>query len=134
MFKCNNDCPTWDNSSGNLKVEGNLNVVGAITGNFLGIGQKWHTYAINVERKFDDTYTNGTGSPIQVLITVTGEESCGTDLFIDGVKIGYVWCWSARTYVHAPISAIIPTNSTYQLKMNGGWGGLNAWSEMRNAK
>ena len=95
----------------------------------IGIGQTWQN--LTGSRAFNTTYTNTTGRPIQVMISITidvGSGGSSSAFLIDGAPM----CYLQGDVVHQgpSLSAIIPAGSTYRLNA-GVNAGISAWSELR---
>lgn len=90
----------------------------------LGIGQTWQD--VTSSRSVGVTYTNSTGRPIQLAISINPTTATGT-LVVDSVTVA--------EYVNNPDSqssrnnlfAIVPNGSTYRISQ----GSLSNWSELR---
>jgi len=96
----------------------------------IGVGQSWSN--VTASRGFNVTYTNSTGRPIQVLVTVTqqGTSQGGATLFVNGNEVCRMGHNSAglNTGVTNIMTAIIPSGATYQVT---GTGSIPVWSELR---
>lgn len=84
----------------------------------LGVGQTWQN--VTGSRTPDATYTNNTGRPIQVAISIGAGGS--VSFYIGSLEVGYVNDFTGT------ISYIIPNGSTYRL---GSVSNLRKWSELR---
>lgn len=88
----------------------------------LGIGQAWNTQvrAVNV------TYTNSTGRPIEVMVTLSSGSNDNASVLINGVQ-------HARIGVVAGVvgfgSFVIPNGATY--RVDAATAVVNVWSELR---
>lgn len=103
--------------------------VQALVASIIGVGQSW----INVtgSRAFNTTYTNTTGKPIQVSISITIDVGSGgstTTFQVGGTTI----CSLQGDVVHQgpSLSAIIPAGQTYRLN-RGVNAGISVWAELR---
>lgn len=97
----------------------------------LGVGQSWRS--VLASRSLNTTYTNTTGRPIQVSISVTnGANSSGDARFVvDGVTVATEYSTSHSWGMH--VSTIIPAGSTYSLNstiQSTTWV-LGSWAELR---
>ena len=93
------------------------------TSQMLGVGQTWQTPS----RSIGVTYTNSTGKPIMVSITVSINSISVSSLIVDGVTVAQTYNANAQSY--GVMSAIVPPGSTYR------YTGLNnlvvIWAELR---
>lgn len=87
----------------------------------IGIGQTWQD--VTVSRASGTTYTNGTGKPIQIVITASSSGACSVTL--DSVSIP-IQISSASYYAMSVASFIIPAGSTYSAT-----GTFSKWIELR---
>lgn len=72
-------------------------------------------------------YTNATGKPIEVFITVSAAPGT-SGLYINGALAGYAGeSWGGASVM----SAVIPNGNTYQLVNMDGGGVLVNWRELR---
>lgn len=88
------------------------------TSQALGVGQTWQN--VTSGRSPGSTYTNNTGRPIEVAISMVAGGQ--VSFFINSVEVGYVEDFTGT------ISYIIPNGSTYRL---GAVSTLRRWSELR---
>lgn len=84
----------------------------------LGVGQTWQN--VTSSRSPSSTYTNNTGRPIQVAISIVAGGN--VSFYIGSLEVGYVEDFTGT------ISYIIPNGSTYRL---GAVSTLRRWSELR---
>lgn len=120
----------------NKTINGSQLVAGSVTAtqlatavNPLGAGQTWQTPT----RSAGVTYTNSTGRPIAVLISINSASvSTSAVLYINStIFMNISWNHNMGSISSGvPIFAVIPTGATYLLDTYGGWG-LNLWSELR---
>lgn len=87
----------------------------------LGYGQTWQN--VTASRALGATYTNSTGRPIQVLITVGAVAGIGIAT-VSGVNIAQTET-NSGTYV--PLSFIVPPGATYSFSVES----IIQWSELR---
>ena len=94
-----------------------------------GLGQTWQD--VKESRALATTYTNTTGRPIMLYISViggAGSASWGT-LTIGGQDVGWVGGYSSSYY---SATAVVPVGATYSLTSVGGGGiRINKWTELR---
>lgn len=95
----------------------------------IGVNQSWQD--VTVSRAIGVVYTNTTGKPIEVLISIAASATAiqRMGLNIDGVSRGR-WFTSSSSEVNA-LSAIIPNGSTYSIYQDTGTPLMNQWSELR---
>lgn len=94
----------------------------------LGVGQTWQTPA----RSAGVTYTNSTGRPISVLISIGSNSTSSQAVFLinGGNFCDFYWNHNIGSISSGvPIFAVIPTGATYSLVLSGWF--VNAWSELR---
>ena len=90
-------------------------------------GQTWQN--VTASRAVGTTYTNSTGYPIFVAITLAGGSS-GVNININGTTMFFQQVSNAG-YSNTSISFIVPNGATYALAQNGGSTSLSYWSELR---
>jgi len=111
--------------SGNISAP---NLSGTNTGDgalAIGVGQTWQD--VTGSRSTNTTYTNSTGKPIMVSVTVDGTNA-GVEFYVDGVKVGTTDVGSVGS-LGMNIIALVPSGSTYEATPNGGT--LSSWVELR---
>jgi hypothetical protein len=90
----------------------------------IGVGQSWTANLYPGSRVNNTTYTNSTGRPIMVLISLAGSEG-STTFYINGVALAY---FGGDLNNAGPVSAIIPDGATYKTTGQG----ISAyWAELR---
>jgi len=92
----------------------------------IGVGQTWSN--VTGSRLLGSTYTNSTGKPIQVSISILQGSSGNGTLAIGGVNVGTVSA-SGLSEISG-ISAIVPNGNTYKYTVNAGTQTLNTWAEL----
>lgn len=96
-----------------------------------GSGQTWQD--VTASRAGGTTYTNSTGKPILVIITVNNNASFQTDytVTVAGVVLlrSYVLTAAQQTSAYMPSTVIVPNGSTYLLTITTGT--LYKWTELR---
>jgi hypothetical protein len=93
----------------------------------VGKGQTWQNVAGS--RALNTTYTNSTGRPIFVVISVQPSASGNTTLVLDGVTYGQAVSASTATIV-GTVTLIVPNGGTYRLN-SGGTVSITNWLELR---
>ncbi len=129
-------------SSQNATLAGALTVPGALTAGTvsgagtgltgtasslnagIGVGQTWSN--VTASRALSTTYTNSTGKPIQVSITINGSGAGSSTLTIGGVAL-YNAAHSASA--NGFWSAIVPAGATYSITATSAT--LGGWAELR---
>jgi len=96
----------------------------------LGIGQTWTD--VTASRVAGTTYTNSTGKPIMVNISVgsfgTGSGG-GPSLTVSGVVVArFLYLLGTAQYIYPFLSAIVPSGATYSIS---GLGSGAIWTELR---
>jgi hypothetical protein len=96
----------------------------------LGWGQTWQD--VVGSRALGSDYTNSTGKPIMVSVSITGSPNNGVvSMTVNGVIIGYQGVQSvASAVMTATISAIVPPGAVYRADNYNG-ASLNTWVELR---
>ena len=113
--------------SGNANFDGSGNITITTTANnAIGVGQSWSD--VTSQRANNTTYTNTTGRPIQLFISVNvGGQGDDIGTFnIDGVVMTIR---DAAAWSH--LSFIIPNGSSYKLSVNASQYNLLTWAELR---
>lgn len=91
----------------------------------LGVGQTWVN--VTASRGKNIGYVNDTGRPIYV--SITHNVGSGTaSLVVDGLEVSFQINEGAETQVGAPLTAIVPNGSTYNLSGNKS---IRGWFELR---
>jgi len=96
----------------------------------LGQGQTWQD--VTGSRVADTTYTNSTGKPITVTVSITNGATTGSymSFTIAGVTlIGYSSTYASGTNIGNCLSVIIPNGATYSLVLTSA--SLFKWHELR---
>ena len=94
----------------------------------IGVGQTWQN--LTSSRALGTTYTNSTGSPIMVAVTVntTASTNSKASISVDGLEVARTYPYASGVYT--PIFAIVPNGSTY-VANNVSNTTLNRWTELR---
>ena len=101
----------------------------ALTGvSSIGVGQTWQN--LTSSRALGTTYTNSTGSPIMIAVTVntTATTNSKANITVDGVEVTKTYPYASGVYT--PMYAIVPNGSTY-VAGNVSNTTLNRWTELR---
>tara|TARA_R110000822_G_scaffold182404_3_gene321991 strand:- start:2235 stop:2549 length:315 start_codon:yes stop_codon:yes gene_type:complete len=88
----------------------------------IGVGQTWE--AVTGSRSLGTTYTNSTGKPIHVLVTITAGGGI-SDLTVGGVLIAK---FETQSTVYTQCGFIVPDGVTYVISSNEV---LILWAELR---
>lgn len=92
----------------------------------LGWGQTWQD--VTSSRASGTTYTNSTGKPIMVNVSIPSSGSAGTvTLTVGGVVVGI--SNNANTSAQGTISAIVPNGTSYYATITAG--SFYKWAELR---
>lgn len=101
-----------------------------------GLGQGQSYSVVTGSRSLGVTYTNSTGAPILVSVSINNTSSTGAgnaSLYVDGVQVALANPWDAWSYgyFNNPIMAqgIVPDGSTYYV--SGSLASINFWVELR---
>jgi hypothetical protein len=89
----------------------------------IGVGQTWQD--VTTSRSLGVTYTNTTGKPIEIKVSVNCTAGTGNTLRINGNPIDTITDQSAGLH---SFSAIIPNNSKYMID---NFNTISRWSELR---
>jgi len=116
--------------SGNIVTTGDSGTITqgmlATEASSIGVGQTWQSPS----RAIGTTYTNSTGKPITVAVTVT----CTSGFTVQGLIINgatvYAGSVNAATAA-AGFSLIVPNGATYVTVTNGGTLSIVSWAELR---
>lgn len=93
--------------------------------NALGVDQTW--VDVTSSRNLESTYSNGTGKPIQVAITISGQNNFSPSvLFVNNLEIVRV-SNSSQYGQDKNICIVIPSGSTYRLSGSA----FSRWTELR---
>lgn len=96
----------------------------------VGLSQTWQD--MTASRAFATTYTNSTGRPIEVLITVNCGPNEAATLTVSGVVIANMLNGTgAAAGVYLSTSAIVPAGGTYVLINTLGVVDIVLWAELR---
>lgn len=103
-----------------------VNADDSISGNMgIGAGQTWQD--VTGSRALTTTYTNSTGRPIEVSVTVTIATSQSVTATVAGVAI---LTDTASAAEGRSFQFIVPNGATYQVTATGG-STLSKWAELR---
>lgn len=92
----------------------------------MGVGQTWQD--VTASRAFATTYTNGTGKPIQVVVTGTASGGGVSIVFtVGGVTIPFFGYSASGGNGYAGGTVIVPVGATYSCA----GATLNTWLELR---
>lgn len=95
----------------------------------LGEGQTWQD--VKGARALNTIYTNSTGRPISVSVTLYDNGAYGSTMYVNGVLIGW---WDQPTSIAYTQTFVVPAGATYMVSGNAGAAGGNTihyWSELR---
>lgn len=95
----------------------------------IGVGQTWQN--VLASRALNTTYTNTTGRPIMVHVSLTDQGAYLTEITVGGVLIG---SWDQPSSIKYTQTFLVPPGGTYMVSGNGGSAGgntLTLWTELR---
>ena len=106
----------------------------------LGVGQTWQN--VTGSRAVNTDYTNGTGKPIQVVISMVSQNGAGTGntstatALVGGVTVAYGQNSDSSGFYTTPItfSFIVPAGTVYRVNTTAGSGtsvSVQQWAELR---
>jgi len=104
----------------------------------VGLGQTWQDMSFS--RDFNTNYTNTTGRPIEVAVSIYSADenpTAGGYLYVDGVQIMKILQASTLTVHSSCMSAVIPAGSVYRVTTTGSVAPLSGtllpsgWAELR---
>lgn len=93
----------------------------------IGSGQTWQN--VKDSRASGTTYTNSTGKPIMVIVTVQGSSGVVMSCTVGGVVLAYAKDYFTGYTKEMPISFIVPAGATYSVTVSTGI--LGSWVELR---
>ena len=98
-------------------------------GGGLGVGQTWQN--LTASRSLNSTYTNTTGGPISIAVTLNrgGDCNSGSQLYINGNLV--MTYYSSCSNLSSTVTAIIPDGNTYSVVPSVGSNALTTWYELR---
>jgi hypothetical protein len=107
--------------------------------NSIGVGQTWSN--VTVSRAVGTDYTNSTGKPIQVVVSLMSSNPAGTSAvtsataLIGGVTVAYGQNSDSSGFYNVPItfSFIVPNSTVYRVNVSntGSTTVLQQWAELR---
>ena len=97
---------------------------GAVTIYSIGVSQTWQN--VTASRTVGTTYTNSTGRPIMLNLTISNSSYQTSVLTVSGFTVGRVSNPTTSSGAEATLSAIIPNAATYSAS-----GGISGWYELR---
>lgn len=97
-------------------------------GSSFGVGQTWQN--LTSSRAIGTAYTNSTGKPIQVNVTIYDLSGNTLELLVNGVRVDYFTDHGGQI-INVKVSAIVPDGMTYQAKLSNGSTTIVNWSELR---
>jgi len=112
-------------TSGNVLTSDGTNWASAVPDPSLGVGQTWQN--VKASRALSTTYTNSTGSPIEVSVAIISAFNGAISLIVDGIYVGYATNQFGDRALYGTLSAVIPNGSTY----SAGGASVQYWSELR---
>lgn len=94
----------------------------------VGVGQTWQI--LTSSRALDTNYTNSTGNPIMIAVTVntTATTNSRARVLVAGVEVARTYPYASGVYT--PLYAIVPNGATYQVN-NISSTTLRTWTELR---
>lgn len=96
----------------------------ALNDQAFGVGQAWQN--VTSSRASGVTYTNNTGKPIAVSITLTDFGGSNYLVYVDGVLVINIWDYGSSGANHSFF--IVPTGASYSISTGNK---LELWSELR---
>lgn len=115
-----------------IKADGSSAVATALANLGVGLGVFQSYVNVTGERVANVTYTNSTGKPILVSISVLNEQGkLSNSLFVDGIEVASTAVSPVSgvySAVRSSMQAIVGNGKTYQLT---GAGSVMGWSELR---
>lgn len=116
---------TWATAPSLIQGEGGQALVGQQT---LGMGQTWQD--VTASRVIGTLYYNTTARPISVLISLQYNSAGWSNVYVNGLKIGYTVSSYATSAVTG-VFFIVPPGQSYELTNNTGTPTLDIWAELR---
>lgn len=98
----------------------------ALESQLLGVGQTWQN--VTASRALGTTYTNSTGKPIQITVSVASSSNSAAYIVVSGVQV-------RLSDIVNPFSSsgtcTIPHGATYSVTVAAGTPALASWTELR---
>ena len=96
----------------------------------LGVGQSW--YDLTSSRSIDSSYTNNTGKPIQVLVSVRGMSSTSDSISVTVGGVSILKTVNIADNDTTNVAFIVPNNTTYSVsKLGTVTPNMVTWAELR---
>ena len=99
--------------------------IAALSASGIGYGQTWTD--VKASREFGVTYTNSTGKPIEVSVTVYGG-TVALQSTVGGLVLGKQYSTYNSSSPRHNVTFIVPNNTTYKVDYTGT---LEYWTELR---
>ena len=112
-------------TSGNVLSSDGTNWVSAAPDPSLGVGQTWQN--VKASRALATTYTNSTGSPIEVSVAIVSAFSGAISLTVNGIVVGYTANQFGDRSLTDTLSAVVPDGVTY----SASGASIQYWAELR---
>jgi hypothetical protein len=122
-------------TSGNVLTSNGTTWTSATPAGSLGVGQTFQN--VSGSRSFSTNYTNSTGKPILVYITVTttgGGNLVNMSVTVSGIVIqSLTYQFSSSTNNTVPLNFIVPNGEVYSIAASSNGGGISSktWIELR---
>lgn len=100
----------------------------ALTSQVIGVGQTWQN--VLPSRANNTNYTNSTGRPIMVNISVNDAGAVSSTAYVDGLAIAQNYGVSVGGYSGSCLSFIVPAGGVYKVVLGSG-SGIQFWVELR---
>lgn len=122
--------PTGTAGVSSATVKGYVTINGRISES-IGVNQTWQD--VSASRALETVYTNTTGKPIMLSVTITVSSSDTGAAIIIGSSILASRAYGNAVGAYIPMDGIVvPNGSTYKLsKLNAGNPAIMTWSELR---
>jgi len=115
-------------TSGNVLTSNGTAWTSAENGS-IGVGQTWQN--LTASRVVNTDYTNSTGKPIQVGISIVSSTgTTSSQLTIDGVNVANYYASLGNLAIGGFIGGIAPNGSTYRMTSSGP-AQIQTWAELR---
>ena len=96
----------------------------------LGIGQTWQN--VTGSRALDTDYTNSTGRPICVSISVvSGGTNALAEIIVSGVSVARTLLTNTNASNVVSVNAIVPAGATYSAPRGDATDSIEIWAELR---
>lgn len=120
--------PTGTAGTGGTQIATQQYADSSVIASAIGISQNWTD--VTSSRVTGTTYTNSTGKPIQVLISLNMGTAGNAFISLNGLSVDVAGHSAAGAVVRTPVSFIVPNGQTYALSTLTN-SSIDQWVELR---